>query len=203
MRHNILTYIVIFLVFVFIIYIYTAKLPLEEYINQYGDILEGFDDEEDMEEPFENNNESSDDENSDSEKNDNKDIKEGFQENLTYADGILYSPFCYNLPENQCKTSPSCYWDYGSGSCKQNTVWYNPFYGGWYNWYNRFWSPWRWNYPYYSYYSYPTYSYRYPRWYPRRGGGKYWRSRGHKGFRRSGIRRGGRRGGRRSGGRRR
>jgi len=159
---NFLTYIILFIILGFIIYVYTSKLP-----------------------PY----------------------MENFTESLTVDEsGNLYSPFCYGLSENQCVNNPGCQWTIDNnyyGSCQPQTVWYNPWYSGWYNWYNRYWSPWRWSYPYYtSYYSYPNYSYRYPRWH---GGRRHHIRGGHRtGGRIGGGRIGGARmaGGRRGGGRR-
>lgn len=206
-KWNFMTIIIIILMISFLIYLYTSKLPVEEYMNQYGHLygedptIEGFDDDDsDIEEPFDND-------------NDNDDI-----ENLTFVDDY-YSTSCYGMGERQCVNTPGCEWTIsdGYGQCQNRTNWYNPFYNGWYNWYNRYWSPWRWSYPYYSsYYSYPSYYYSYPRWWRRRGrrwrrhGGRKWGGRrvGRRmsGGRRSGrIRRTGRTGrsGRRSSGRRR
>ena len=144
MNCNFITWTVLFVVLAFVIYLYTSKLPMEQYDEQYGE-LEYF------------LARAQDPESSDSEE----------QENFT----LTYSaPICYNKSRNDCINTPGCKLT-SNGYCQPATNWYSPWYNRFYNWYGSYRTPYLWSYPNYSssYSSNPTYyRYRYPRW--RRGG---------------------------------
>jgi hypothetical protein len=211
MRCNILTWIVLFIIIAFIVYVYTSKLPVEQYMEEYGElehflaIAQG------------------DDSDSDSDSDSNEGF-ENLDDDSELVENLTYSPTCYGFSERQCVNTPECEWTItdGYGSCRNRTSWWSPlYYGGWYNWWNDYWSLNRWYEPsYYGYYSYPSYYYYYPTWnrrfrrryrrhYPRRhrrhrrfGRRSFRRGRGRRmragrGRARSGGRRGGARGGRR------
>lgn len=151
MKHNFLTWLVMTFVIIFVIYVYTSKLPVEQYCGM---------------EHLTNDESDSDDENI---------------ENLTLYGDINYSPVCYGRSERNCIEQPDCEWVISdNGSCRPRTSWWGPLFGGsWYNWYYDYWSPWRWSYPLYTSTSYyPTYRRYSHRRYPHKrygGHGRYGR----------------------------
>jgi len=139
MRWNWITILIAILLISFVVYLYTAKLPVEDYMNQYGylygedaalesfesdmdsDLEEGFENEE--EEGFENDLDSDLEEgfeNDEEEGFENEyDVEEPFEENLTAVDD--YSPTCYGVGERACVNTPGCQWtidDNYYGSCQ-------------------------------------------------------------------------------------
>lgn len=163
MRCNILTWVVLFIIIAFIVYVYTSKLPIEQYMEEYGD-LEHF-------LSIAQGNDSDSDSDSDS---DNNVVKtegyENFDDDSELVENLTYSPTCYGFSERQCVNVPECEWTItdGYGACRPRSNWWGPLFGGGlYNYWNDYWSPYRWYWPDYSYYNYPNYNYYYPGW--RRG----------------------------------
>lgn len=181
MRCNILTWIILFIIIAFITYVYTSKLPIEQYMEEYGEL-----------EHFLAIAQGNDDSDTDSDSN------EGFEnlDDSELVENLTYSPTCYGFSERQCVNTPECEWTIsdGYGSCRTRSNWWGPLFGGsWYNWWDDYWTPFRWSEPWYTWYNYPSYYY-YPRW-GRRYRRRYRRHRhGRRRFRRRSGRRSFRRG---------